>query len=225
MNGIEEPGMSRTQPRRHRSVVTRLPAVLLLATLLAVAAPFAAHAHTDLVGSTPRAGDTVAMGTGRLVLVFGDDLAGSAQVAVRDADEVDVAGGGTSVRGDTVEVPLDLQRSGRHVVTYRVVSADGHVVVGEFAFEVARAPGTPREPAPQRGGEGAAPLASTRGDRAASAPLEGAAGVAVPEATAESSPLTPARGLVAVGVAATACWLLLRRLPRRDRRPGSHPPA
>ncbi|VXB16518.1 copper resistance CopC family protein [Nocardioides sp. AX2bis] len=110
--------------------------LLLAALLLGVAAP--ALAHSDLVGSTPRDGDAVLIGTDRLVLVFADDLLpGSEQVVVQDPAGADVVAGPASVTGETLEVRIDLTRSGRHLATYRVLSADGHAVVGELTFDVA----------------------------------------------------------------------------------------
>lgn len=121
--------------RRRRTWCTAPALLVVLALLLTVPSP--ALAHSDLVGSTPRDGDTVSLRTDRLVLVFGDDLLpGSEQVVVRDAAGEDVVAGTPSVTGGTLEVPLDLSAPGPHLVTYRVLSGDGHAVVGELSFDV-----------------------------------------------------------------------------------------
>lgn len=118
------------------------PALLIILTLL-LAVPSPALAHSDLVGSTPRDGDSVSLRTDRLVLVFADDLLpGSEQVVVRDPAGEDVVAGTPSVTGGTLEVPIHLPTPGLHLVTYRVLSGDGHAVVGELSFDVT-GPGGP----------------------------------------------------------------------------------
>lgn len=143
------PPAPRTPPTARWSVRSRgrrswcaAPAwVVILALLLTVPSP--ALAHSDLVGSTPRDGDTVALRTDRLVLVFGDEiLPGSEQVVVRDPAGHDAVAGRPSVTGGALDVPIDLLVPGRHQVTYRVLSDDGHAVVGELSFDVA-GPGGP----------------------------------------------------------------------------------
>ena len=120
--------------------------------------PTAAHAHTDLVASTPRGGDTLTATTDQVVLVFAEDVvAGSAQVAVRGPEGGDAVRGAPEVDGSTVRVPVHLISAGPHEVSYRVTSTDGHPVVGGYSFRVesregaGRAArgrdGTPQEPA------------------------------------------------------------------------------
>lgn len=111
----------------------------LLATVLFASWPMAAHAHTELVASTPSAGDSVALSTQRLVLVFGADLVpGAGQVVVRDPAGADVTAGGPTISGGTVEVPLELATPGRHDVSYRVTGSDGHPIVASFTFDATR---------------------------------------------------------------------------------------
>lgn len=204
MSRAEDKPMCRVARRWLRSGGL-LGAVLMVTGLLLVAAPAPVQAHTDLVGSTPRAGDTVAFTTDRLVLVFGDELAESGQVAVRDADDVDVVSGRGTVTGDTFEVPLELRRAGRHVVTYRVAAGDGHVVVGEFSFVVAKA-----RPAGRVDTESEA--STTPGRSTPDLPTSAPAPAVAPEP--ESSAVTPAWWLVAMAAAAGAGVLLHRVLSR-----------
>jgi methionine-rich copper-binding protein CopC len=137
-----------TGRRGVRRVAAAIVAVLVLLVLL-VTGTAPAAAHTDLVGSTPGPGDTVSPDTNRLVLVFGGPVAeGSSQVVVLDDHGLDAVDGSAAVSGQTLEVPLRLQRSGRHEVTYRVVSEDGHAIVGTYEFDVrsaasGTAPSTP----------------------------------------------------------------------------------
>ena len=149
--------MSSRQPRTGRAALVGLLVVLHVL----VAGPAPAQAHTGLVGSSPRDGDTVSLRTDRLQLVFGEDLLpGSGQVVVRAVDGTDAATGSRpAVAGRLLEAPLDLRVTGPHVVTYRVVSVDGHAVVGEIEFEVAPAATGPG------GGSAADTTAATRPDQ------------------------------------------------------------
>lgn len=130
------PGVSRREDRRH--VVRRGLggcAAALLTVLISWSSP--AHAHTEMVASSPAQDDVVAIDTDRLVLVFSDTLAaGASQVVVLGGEGSDAVDGAPVVTGSTLEVALDLRDRGRHEVTYRVVSADGHAVVGELEFTV-----------------------------------------------------------------------------------------
>ncbi len=157
--------------------------LVYLVLVLLVLLPAPAQAHTDLVGSTPRDGDTVSVATDRLVLVFGEDLV-SGRVVVRDPEDLDVvAGSGPAaggVVGSTLEVPLDLRTTGRHVATYRVVAADGDTVVGEISFEV-----TDRTDA----GAGPAPAGSP-------GPLAEAAAAGLPVSSDDDALVPPVRWLL-----------------------------
>lgn len=126
----------RADPRRavRRGLAACSTAALLL-VLIGWSSP--AHAHTEMVASSPAQDDVVGIDTERLVLVFSDTLAtGSSQVVVLDEAESDAVVGAPAVTGSTLEVPLELRSPGRHDVTYRVVSTDGHALVGDFRFTV-----------------------------------------------------------------------------------------
>ncbi|WP_051706154.1 copper resistance CopC family protein [Nocardioides aequoreus] len=194
------------------TAVARLSALALLLAVLLAVWPAPARAHSDLVGSTPRAGDTVALGTERLVLVFSDPLVpGQAQVLVRDAAGRDVSTGRPALDGPSVEVPLRLQRPGRHAVTYRVLSADGHTVVGELAFSVRAPADAPASAGPAPGTtSGSAPSGQDVGAGTTAVPV--VPEVALPAQSVEDtwvpSPLWWLAALSGLAVAAA----LLRRL-------------
>lgn len=123
--------------------------VILLLALLGAGWSVPAEAHTDLVASTPRAGDTVTTATDRVVLAFSSALVpGSGDVVVRDGRGVDVVSRAPTVSEQTLEVQVRLRGPGPHEVTYRVLADDGHVVVGEMSFDVAEQ-GSPRSTAEQ----------------------------------------------------------------------------
>ncbi len=145
--------------------------VLLLAmsglAILAWSAP--AHAHTDLVSSSPEPGAEVSMALDRIRLVFGDDLLPVGNdVVVRDPVGTEVSDGEPTALGSTLEVPMALTTPGRHLVSYRVVGRDGHVIAGDLWF-TAVADGIPHPDAtavspgvaPRERGEAPAPPGAT----------------------------------------------------------------
>lgn len=156
------------QPRhaalpRPRTCAASALAVLVLATASTGTLAVPAHAHTDLLASSPAAGDVVPASTDRLILSFAQEVVPtSGHVTVVGPGGTDVTAGDVDVQGTLVEVPLELSASGSHTVTYRVVAADGHVATGDFTFaatggaalapardrptgvEAAGQPGTPR---------------------------------------------------------------------------------
>lgn len=116
----------------------RLLAVLGLVgvVVLAWAAPAAAHAQLD--SSSPAAGAVLAEPPPDVVLTFNEPVEvslGAVRVYDSDAERVD-EGGARLEGGDTVVQPLGDLAEGSYVVTYRVVSADGHPVHGAFTFQV-----------------------------------------------------------------------------------------
>ncbi len=124
---------ARTPRRRAGAVLTLL---LLVLAPLAGAGP--AAAHTDLVSTAPVADGLVSITTPKVVLVFADDVAADgSRIVVRDPDGTDVTRGETSTMARVVEVGLDLRHPGKHLVIYRVVGGDGHVISGTWSFRVA----------------------------------------------------------------------------------------
>lgn len=129
--------MVRMFSRRLATVVTLV--IVVAFVLVAVAPAFAAAPamlpqHAKLLGSTPKDGSTVK--TARAVtLEFNEDVNPTfvtVKVAGPAGDEID---GDATTDGSTVTQPLagDLV-AGEHVVTYRVVSTDGHPISGTLTF-------------------------------------------------------------------------------------------
>lgn len=125
------------------TVLRALAAAAIVAGILGLPVP--AHAHTELVRSSPVARSVVPLTTDRLTLVFSDDLVPLASdVAVRDDSDTDVSVAKPATEGSSVVVGLELASPGRHSVAYRVVGSDGHVVSGTWSFTAAA--GASREP-------------------------------------------------------------------------------
>lgn len=117
---------------------------VLLATLLLVGLPGAAHAHAQLLRSVPPARAVVSQAPARVELRFSDEV----ELAFSTFAVVD--GAGTRVDLDDaarhpddphlVSLGLEPLSPGTYRVRYRVLSADGHVVDGEYRFTVKPAP-------------------------------------------------------------------------------------
>jgi methionine-rich copper-binding protein CopC len=112
--------------------------VIAMATgwLLATAGP--ASAHAELAGASPGPGDQVAAGTTIAELSFDRLRAdGGARVTVGGPDGGAVPVGPTVQLDEfTVCVAMTPLAPGPHTVTYRVVSADGDEVGGDYRFDV-----------------------------------------------------------------------------------------
>lgn len=104
--------------------------------LLGWAAPAAAHA--ELESTSPAAGAVLAEAPTDVTLTFSEPVEvslGAVRVYDSDADRVD-EGGTHHDGGASVVQPLGDLADGSYVVTYRVVSADGHPIHGAFTFQV-----------------------------------------------------------------------------------------
>ena len=118
------------------------PAMLALAVLLAQVG--AALAHAALNATAPAEGAVVETAPALYSLTFSEPVSPLSLRLVRP-DGSSVALDRFAVRGDSVEIeaPSDVGR-GTHVLSWRVVSADGHPVGGSAVFSVgepsARAP-------------------------------------------------------------------------------------
>lgn len=111
-------------------------AAAALAAVLALPGPRAAFAHAVLVEAEPADGAVLETPPSRLRLRFNEP------VAITSLRIVD--GAGTSLPlappdagpSDLVELPLPPLAEGRHAVSWRMVSADGHPVAGSAVFSV-----------------------------------------------------------------------------------------
>jgi copper transport protein len=137
--------MSRRAGRRAATAA----ACALTAMLALVLTPVRADAHAELLSTEPAAGEHLATAPDQVVLHFseavnlGDDL-----VRVLDSAGVEVdAGDPVHLNGErsSVALPLPSLDDGGYVVSWRVISSDGHPVGGAFTFRVgdasAAAPG------------------------------------------------------------------------------------
>jgi methionine-rich copper-binding protein CopC len=103
-----------------------------------VAAPGRASAHSVLLDTAPSDGAVVTVVTSEVTLTFNEPVKGSfSTVAVSGPDGRAHGDGPVRVVDGVVHQPVSALGSGRYRVAWRVVSADGHPVSGEFGFTVA----------------------------------------------------------------------------------------
>jgi copper transport protein len=129
----------------------RAPAYLIVLACAAglVHAP-AALAHASLLGSSPAAGADLPAEPAEVVFRFNENVGGTTgAVRVFDAagaqvDDLDVSHPGG--RGSSIGVGLKPGLpEGTYTATYRVVSADTHVVFGGVVFSIGRPGAAPRQ--------------------------------------------------------------------------------
>lgn len=119
-----------------RRVPAWFAALLVAATaVVGLAAP--ASAHATLVSTDPAEGEVLASSPGEVTFTFDEPVqlvpdGLLAFDAAGDEVDVDASASGTEVKGD---LPDDLDE-GTYVVTWRVVSADGHPIAGSLTFHV-----------------------------------------------------------------------------------------
>ena len=123
--------MGDARGRRHRG------ALLAAAALVACALPAAASAHAYLVGSDPPAGARLSSSPPRIVLRFNEDFVpGSARVTLRKTDGTDIALEPPVARGSTIAQPLPPGLRGIFLLTWNLLSDDGHPTEGSIPFSV-----------------------------------------------------------------------------------------
>jgi hypothetical protein len=110
-------------------------AALVLAGLLATAAP--ALAHNSLTGSDPEDGETVEHAPDQLQLTFFAAVdPNNAEFDVTGPDGSSVIAGDPEVAEKTVRVPIRPGPAGDYEVAWRVLSSDADWVAGTVAFTV-----------------------------------------------------------------------------------------
>ncbi|WP_421742845.1 copper resistance CopC family protein [Cellulomonas sp.] len=206
-------------PSRHpaRLVPAALVGLVLALGTLVIGAP-AAQAHNALQGTDPAEGSTVPVMPETVTLTFNEPaLFVGTEIMVHTADETMVNIGPPVLVDNTVSQAVTGELpAGEYTVIYRVTSADGHPIEGQFRFTAAEAtsygvataaPTMTASPSPTTSAEvladeSAAPTASPT----ASAPP-------VPESRVSGGVLVGVVGALAVAGGVAALLLLLRRRP------------
>jgi copper transport protein len=133
--------------RRHMSVRPLLLSTLA-ACLGAMAFASSASAHAQLLGTSPESGSTVQTQPAEVIFKFGEHVGGTVG-AVRvynekgdEVDNLDVS----HPEGQSHWMGVGLKPrlpDGTYTATYRVISADTHIVYGGLVFNIGRAGSSP----------------------------------------------------------------------------------
>ncbi|MEO0024169.1 MAG: hypothetical protein RL196_610 [Actinomycetota bacterium] len=227
----------------------KLVAIHFLASVLGGTNIVAAQAHASLVNATPRQGQVLKTAPKTVSLTFDDDLTqidgqsvNEIRVFKQGASEVDLDN--SAVSGATVTVGLSKLTNGIYSVIYRVLSADGHPVSGQYQFRVAiqsqivtkpkkkpaskpsasqaSNPTQSPKPAPSQSGSKATPSATDSANPTAAATPTSTASTtsgASPSATTDASSEANAGGwfaLIGAFVVLALGWVAWRRFsPKR----------
>ncbi|WEK48528.1 MAG: copper resistance CopC/CopD family protein [Candidatus Kaistia colombiensis] len=114
---------------------------LALIILAALVAPRGASAHAALVASEPATGAVLDKAPSAATLSFSEPVAPLVfRLLGPDGKPADLAGVTAAGSRVTVPLPSDLAR-GTHVLSWRVVSEDGHPVGGTLVFSIGAASG------------------------------------------------------------------------------------
>jgi copper transport protein len=130
-----------------RSLRSPLVAALAIAAVLGFAP--AAWAHAQLLGTSPLSGSTVRTQPGEVVFEFNQDVGGTLG-AVRvynaqgtEVDDLDVSHPDGNEHWMGVGLKPHLP-DGTYTATYRVISADTHIVYGGLVFSIGHAGAAPK---------------------------------------------------------------------------------
>jgi copper transport protein len=132
-----------TRPTTKWRIRAQIAATLIACAALLSAAP-AAFAHAQLLGTSPASGATLATQPKLVVFKFGENVGGTlGAVRVYNAagNEVDNASvSHPAGNGHSIAVGLRAQLpDGTYTATYRVISADTHIVYGGLVFNIGHA--------------------------------------------------------------------------------------
>jgi copper transport protein len=132
-----------TRPTAKWRIRAQIAATLLACAALLSTAP-AALAHAQLLGTSPASGATLAVQPKLVVFKFGENVGGTlGAVRVYDAagnevDDASVSHPGGNAHAIAVGLRAQLP-DGTYTATYRVISADTHIVYGGLVFNIGHA--------------------------------------------------------------------------------------
>ncbi len=194
--------------QRRLWVVALLTAVVF--TVLGIPQP--AWAHNGLVSSSPADGSTVAEPPPSIVLTFNEPAIKTGTKVLVTGPDGAVAAGAPELIDNTVEQALQPELpAGEYTVEWRVTSADGHPINGEFSFRVRTGSVTTPTPEPTTGSTGSPTPSQTAS--ASDLPTT----VATPPAQPVDQDPGPRSGwwwllaVVPIGLAAVLGWRFNRR--------------
>lgn len=186
------------------SWATRLSAAAI-AGVLVLAPVSQASAHSELIESTPVSGATLDKAPNEVQLVFGEPVqqqGGYILVSVRDTIVSEESTFAANENVATVQL-VAAGQPGTYTVSFRVVSADGHIVSDKFEYEVVDASVYTSTDPTQTSSDDASQAAAT------SAPTG--------EPDGSNGSVVWVLGLGAIGIALVAAMIAVAVRGRRDR--------
>ncbi len=125
----------------------RLPAILMLVTFILWAASLPALAHAVLISTNPESGAVLEKSPAGVDLTFSEPVAPLGATLVQpDGTSIrltDMTSAGAVL---SIALPPQYRADGTRVLSYRVVSDDGHPVAGAIVFSVGQVSGTAEAP-------------------------------------------------------------------------------
>lgn len=118
------------------AALVKRAACAIIATLLIFAGAATAHAHAVLLTTTPNENAVLQSAPSTFTLGFNEPVSVlTVSLITPEGDQIDLTGAGTSGTEVAIDLPETLDQ-GTHVVSWRVVSVDGHPVGGATAFSI-----------------------------------------------------------------------------------------
>lgn len=187
-------------------------AVLTAVVFTVLGIPQTAWAHNGLVSTSPGDGTTVSEPPESIVLTFTEPAIKTGTKVLVTGPDGAVAAGAPELIDNTVEQALQPELpAGEYTVEWRVTSADGHPINGEFSFRVRTGSVATPTPAPTTGSTGSPTPSQTAS--ASDLPTT----VATPSAQPVDQDPGPRSGwwwllaVVPIGLAAVLGWRFNRR--------------
>ncbi len=113
---------------------------LFALVILFVSISFPAFGHSSLVSSSPAKDAVLTEFPSEVSLTFNESLL---EIGAENPNKVevvnsmgDVLSGASKLSGPVISVPVQITGNDEYQVSYRVVSADGHVIEGSYKFKV-----------------------------------------------------------------------------------------
>ncbi|MGN9810916.1 copper resistance CopC/CopD family protein [Micromonospora sp. BQ11] len=140
---------ARPEPPHGRTRAAVLLALVLAALCGALAPAGPAAAHAVVVSTSPQRDAVVGYAPREVVVTFSEPVTpvpGRARVLAPDGRRTDV--GDPEVRGTTMRIAVraPARPLGTYLVSYRVISADGHPVAGSFTYSAGAPSTAPPQP-------------------------------------------------------------------------------
>ncbi len=124
--------------------VIRLLAFATASLFLTTLSVAPSHGHSALVTSVPKASATLTTAPASITLKFNEDILELKGKQISSLSLVTVAGRKIALTKPQISANSLIARitsptlkSGKYQISYRVVSADGHVITGGYTFTVA----------------------------------------------------------------------------------------